>query len=190
MSKTVYIARNGQILAALADDDFGVFDVPRPTTRYEDVPLEAWERDGKIAFGEYVGSVLGGGDWEYNGSSSCWSADPDVGMTVAVYESRVTGFTGDELDALVEHRDTVFHGYLEFVDQGTRYSNAVVELADLAEVCPSSKIDKLRIAVGDLLDESREYNDPVSDIVYALRETDWDYDRSVGELIRRMPEVA
>lgn len=190
MSKTVYtyITRGDAVLYALADNDFGDYDNVRLAPYYFDKKLADWERDGDIAFGEYVGRILGGGAWEYNGSSSWRAADPEVGMTVAVYESPVGDFAGDQLDALIEHPDTIFHGYLEFVDQGTRYSNAVIDLADLARM--TSVQEHLAAAVNDVYNQAREYNDPLADIVDALRETDWDYDRSVGELIRRMPEAA
>ena len=185
-----YIARNGQILQRLAANDFGDYDAPAPATRYDDVPLEDWERDGKCAFGEYVGHILGGGEWEYNGSSSWDAADPEVGMTVAVYESRIPDFAGDELGMLVEHPDTVFHGYLEFVDQGTRYSNAIIDLAHIAAPRENASESRVRAAVNAVYNEAREHNDPLADIVDALIGTDWDYNRSVGELVRRIPEAA
>jgi hypothetical protein len=187
MSTYTYIARGGQILYALADNDFGDFDAPRPTTRYKDVPLEDWERDGKIAFGEYVGRVLGGGCWEYNGSSRS-TADPVVGITVSVYESPLGDFDGSQLDALIAHPDTVFHGCLSFNDQDTRYSNAMVDLADIAapRMCASER--HVRVAIGDVLEESREYNDANFDIADALTGTAWGWVE--GELVRRIAEAA
>jgi hypothetical protein len=190
MSTYTYIARGGQILVALPDHDFGHFDAVGLAPYYADKKLDDWERDGKIAFDEYVGRILGGGEWEYNGSSSWDAADPAVGMTVAVYSSAVVDFAGDQLDALVTHPNTVFYGYLHFVDQGTRYSNAVVDLADIAAPRLCSSESDVKVAFDAVYDAAREHNDPLADIVDALIGTAWDYDRSVGELFRRVPEAA
>lgn len=183
-----YIARGGQILFALAGNDFGNYDNVRRAPYYVDKKLDDWERDAEIAFDEFVGRILGGGAWEYNGSSSWNDADPVVGMTVAVYASPVGGFAGDELGMLIEHADTVFHGYVEFIDQNTRYSNAMVDLADVAapRMCSSESSVKAAIAAVD--EESREYNDMHADIADALTDTAWDWvDNS---LVRRLPEAA
>jgi hypothetical protein len=190
MSTYTYIARHGQLLYALADNDFGDFDTVRRAPYYAEKTLADWERDGKIAFGEFVGRILGGGEWEYNGASSWDDADPAVGMTVEVYSSTVADFAGDQLGMLGEHPDTVFHGYLHFVDQGTRYSNAVVDLADIAAPRLCSSESEVKEAFDAVYDAAREHNDPLADIVDALIGTAWDYDRSVGELFRRVPEAA
>lgn len=189
MSRTVYLARNAQILAALSDDEYSDGklrcrgDVVRVAPYYADEPIREWRADALQVFSDHVIAAGLDGYFEYNGSSSYDPGEREDSWVVAVYESSIPDFAGDQLTALVENPETVFHGYVEFVDQGTRYSNAVVELADLAAVCPASKIDKLRVAVGDVLDQSREYNDPTSDIVDALSNSDWEY--VAGELAHR-----
>lgn len=181
MSRTVYLVRNAQVLAALSDDEYSDGklrcrrDLVRLAPDYADEPVRDWRADALHVFSDYVVGAGLDGDFEYNGSSSYHRGERDGSWVVAVYESSIPDFAGDQFTALVENPETVFHGYVEFVDQGTRYSNAVVELADLAAVCPASKIDKLRVAAGDVFDESRDYNEPTSDIVDALSNSDWEY---------------
>ncbi|MBY5482600.1 hypothetical protein HFO84_35610 [Rhizobium leguminosarum] len=194
MSKTVYIARNAQILAALSDDEYsdGVIhcrgNAVDCAPYYAEKPLREWEADALQVFSDYVLDVRLDGDWEYNGSSSYDDSDSGNDMTVAVYESPIGDFADDQLDALVAHPATIFHGYVEFVDQKERYARFLIDLADLAEICRASRIDKLRVAVGDVLDESREHYDPVDDIRDALRGSDWDY--VDGDLALRVSEAA
>ena len=179
MSRTVYLALNAQIFAALSDDSDGKLlcrgDLVRIAPFYADEPLRDWRADALHVFSHLV--VVAGldGDFEYNGSSSYHPGEHDDSLVFAVYENTVGDFAADQLDALTDHPDTVFHGYVEFVDQIARYNNAVVELADLAAVGSASQIDDLRIAVGNVLDESREHNDPTSDISDALSNSDWEY---------------
>lgn len=189
MSKTVYtyITRGDAVLYALADNDFGNHDAPRHAPHYVDKKLTDWERDAKIAFGEYVASAQLGGDWEYAGSSRWSAADPEVGMTVAVYESPVPDFAGDQLEALVEHPWTVFRGYVEFVDQSQRYAAALLDLDDIAKV--SSDPADIERAVGDVLSRDREHYDTCADIADLLRFRGWYYFFEDGEALRR-PEAA
>lgn len=183
-----YIARGGQILHYLAANDFGDYNFVGRATHYVDKKLSDWEQAAEIAFGEYVGRVLGGGNWEYNGSTRWSAADPVVGMTVSVYESPLGDFAGDQLDALQTHPDTVFHGYVEFVHQDIRYSNAVVDLADIAAPRENASESRVRAAIRAVDDESREYNDLNADIAEALTGTAWDWVE--GELVRRIAEAA
>lgn len=182
-----YITRGDVVLYALAANDFGDYDTPRHSPYYVDKKLTDWERDAKIAFGEYVGRVGVDGDWEYNGSSS-WSApDPEVGMTVAVYESPVADFAGGQIDALIGHPETRFCGYVEFVNQGTRYSNALIDLDDLARV--TAYKEHLIDAVGSVLDQSREHYDTLADIDEVLSTYGCHYD-GVSVIHGRRPEAA
>ena len=174
MSKTTYITRGDVVLYALADNDFGDQDAPRHAPHYVDKKLTDWERDAKIAFGEYLAAAQIGGDWEYSGSTRWSAADPEVGMTVAVYESPVADFIGDQLDALIEHPWTVFRGYVEFVDQSRRYAAALLDLDDLARV--TAYKEHLIGAVGDVLAQSREHYDPLADIDEVLSAYGCHYD--------------
>ncbi len=189
MSRTVYLARNAQILAALSDDEYidGKLrfdcDVVDVAPYYAERRLDEWETDAMHVFSKYVRIGLSDGDFEFNGSSSYEPDERQDSWVVAVYESPIADFAGDQLDALTEHPETVLHGYVEFVDQATRYSNALIELADLAEISPPSRLDSMRIALGDLLEESREHHDTTSDIVDALRDSDWEYVE--GDLVNR-----
>ncbi|MEY9562275.1 hypothetical protein [Sinorhizobium fredii] len=182
-----YITRGDVVLYALAANAFGDYDVPRHSPYFVYKKLDDWERNAKIAFGEYVGRVRVDGDWEYSGSSSWSAADPEVGMTVAVYESPVSDFAGDQLDALVEHPDTVFRGYVEFVDQKQRYVAALLDLDDLARV--TAYKEHLIGAVGDVLDQSREHYDPLADIDEVLGDYGCHYD-GVSVIHGRRPEAA
>lgn len=176
MSKTAYtyITRGDVVLHALADNDLGDHDAPRHAPHYVEKKLTDWERNAKIAFGEYVTNAQVGGDWEYSGSSRWSAADPEVGMTVAVYESPVADFAGDQLDALIEHPWTVFRGYVEFVDQSQRYAATLLDLEDLARV--TAYKEHLIDAVGSVLDQSREHYDPLSDIDEVLSTYGCHYD--------------
>jgi hypothetical protein len=181
MSRTVYLARDAQILAALSDDENSDGklrcrgDLVRLAPYYADETLSEWRADALHVFSHFVVDVGIDGDFEYNGSSSYNPGEREDSWVVAVYESTRGDFDGRQLDALIEHPDTIFHGYVEFVDQEARYQRLLGDLADLAEICPPSRIDKMRIAVGGVLDESRECNEPYSDIVDALGKSGWEY---------------
>ncbi len=189
MSKTTYtyITRGDVVLYALADNDFGDHDAPRHAPYYVDKKLTDWERDAKIAFGEYLAAAQIGGDWEYSGSTRWSAADPEVGMTVAVYESHVPNFAGDQLTALVEHPWTVFRGYVEFVDQSQRYAAALLDLGDLARV--TGYKENLIGAVGDVLAQSREHYDTLADIDELLSTYGCHYD-GANVVHGRRPEAA
>ncbi|NKJ77745.1 hypothetical protein [Rhizobium leguminosarum] len=189
MSKTVYtyITRGDVILYALADNDFGDHGSPRHAPHSADKKLTDWERNAKIAFGDYVARVRLDGDWEYSGSSRWSAADPEVGMTVAVYESPVADFAGDQLATLVEHPWTVFRGYVEFVDQSQRYAAALLDLDELARV--TAYKEHLIDPVGSVLDQSREHYDTLADIDEVLSTYGCHYD-GVSVIHGRRSEAA
>ena len=182
-----YIARNGQILQRLAANDFGDYDAVRCAPYYAEKKLADWERDGKIAFGEFVGHAKVDGDWEFNGSSSYEPDERQDSWVVAVYESPIADFAGDQLDALTEHPETVLHGYVEFVDQKARYQRFVDDLDDLARV--TAYKEHLIEPVGDVLFESREHYDPLADIDEVLSSHGCYYD-GVSVIHGCRPEAA
>ena len=198
MSRTVYLAHNAQILAALSDNEYSDGkprcrgDLVSIAPYYANRPLRDWELDALHVFSDLVLDIHLDGYFEYNGSSSCEPDERQDSWVVAVYESPVPDFAGDQLDALTEHPATVLHGYVEFVDQQVRYSGALLDLDALVDPdgwCAGG-VSKAEIvaAVGEVFAQCREHHDPVSDIVEGLRGTAWDY--VDGDLVRRIPEAA
>lgn len=193
MSRTLYLARNAQILAALSDDEYSDGklrcrgDVVRVSPYYADKPLRDWESDALQVFSDLADGAALDGDWEYNGSSSYEPDDRQDSWVVAVYESPIADLAGDQLDALIEHPKTVLHGYVEFVDQKARYQRFVNDLDDLARV--TGYKEHLIEAVFDVLAESREHYDPLADIDEVLSSYGCHYD-GVSVIHACRPEAA
>lgn len=191
MSKTVYIARDAQILGSAGDEpiDPAVLDrVKLSVTALHDFSgVSETDRAAIAAFATFVDELMpdsrffeflrSTGPMHYPGE------EDEFEWTVEVLECSVNDFSGDLYADLVAHEDTVRLGYAVFVDQSMKYVDKLLALEDIAKSSESEVT--VRSAVNNVYDEAREHNDPLADIVDALVGTGWEYDRSVGELSRR-----
>ena len=184
MTTYTYITRNAAILACVSSEEYRDFRSVNLAPYYFDQGIDGWEARAVQAFAVFVDVAVNSGSYEYNGSSSYDPGEQEDTWVVEVYESPLDDF--EVLDRLVEHEQTVAHGYVEFVDQEPRYADALLALQALS-TSPAAQADDIMIAIYDVRSQSREHDYMIDDIVEALAHSAWDY--VDGEVVVRAEEV-